>query len=126
MSIENETTDTETLIDPTSDSFGADDVQGATGAEDADASGAEEWGEDKPEGEDDDQDDDGEGDDEEEAGEKPESHKVPISRLKKEVEKLEFIAARNPLRLGLPGEPLYGMTPEAGLPKGWVPHATAA
>ena len=38
----------------------------------------------------------------------------------------KLIAARNPLRLGLPGEPLYGMTPEAGLPKGWVPHATAA
>jgi hydroxymethylglutaryl-CoA lyase len=24
------------------------------------------------------------------------------------------------LRAGLPGEPLYGMTPEAGLPKGWA------
>jgi len=23
------------------------------------------------------------------------------------------------LSAGLPGEPLYGMTPEAGLPKGW-------
>jgi hydroxymethylglutaryl-CoA lyase len=31
-----------------------------------------------------------------------------------------LIAAREPLRAGLPGEPLYGMTPEAGLPKGWV------
>jgi len=30
-----------------------------------------------------------------------------------------LIAARGPLRAGLPGEPLYGMTPEAGLPKGW-------
>ncbi|MDQ7747212.1 hydroxymethylglutaryl-CoA lyase [Hydrogenophaga pseudoflava] len=30
-----------------------------------------------------------------------------------------LIAAREPLRAGLPGEPLYGMTPEAGLPKGW-------
>ena len=25
-----------------------------------------------------------------------------------------------PLQAGLPGEPLYGMTPEAGLPKGWA------
>ena len=41
-----------------------------------------------------------------------------------DIEKL--IAARNPLRVGLPGEPLYGMTPEAGLPKGWVAHASAA
>ena len=40
-----------------------------------------------------------------------------------DIEKL--IAARNPLRAGLPGEPLYGMTPEAGLPKGWVAHAMA-
>ncbi|WP_382327625.1 hydroxymethylglutaryl-CoA lyase [Hydrogenophaga sp. UC242_50] len=30
-----------------------------------------------------------------------------------------LIAARDPLRAGLPGEPVYGMTPEAGLPKGW-------
>ena len=30
-----------------------------------------------------------------------------------------LIAAREPLRAGLPGEPLYGMTPEAGLPKGF-------
>ena len=28
--------------------------------------------------------------------------------------------ARQALKLGLPDEPLYGMTPEAGLPKGWV------
>ncbi|UUZ77875.1 hydroxymethylglutaryl-CoA lyase [Polaromonas sp. P1(28)-13] len=33
------------------------------------------------------------------------------------IEKL--IAARAPLQAGLPGEPLYGMTPEAGLPKGF-------
>jgi hydroxymethylglutaryl-CoA lyase len=31
-----------------------------------------------------------------------------------------LIAARETLRAGLPGEPIYGMTPEAGLPKGWV------
>jgi hydroxymethylglutaryl-CoA lyase len=31
-----------------------------------------------------------------------------------------LIAAREPLRVGLPGEPLYGMTPDAGLPKGFV------
>lgn len=30
-----------------------------------------------------------------------------------------LIAARAPLAEGLPGEALYGMTPEAGLPKGW-------
>lgn len=30
-----------------------------------------------------------------------------------------LMAAREALRAGLPGEPLYGMTPEAGLPKGW-------
>ncbi|MFZ4288361.1 hydroxymethylglutaryl-CoA lyase [Variovorax sp. HJSM1_2] len=29
-----------------------------------------------------------------------------------------LIAARAPLMAGLPGEPVYGMTPEAGLPKG--------
>jgi hydroxymethylglutaryl-CoA lyase len=34
-----------------------------------------------------------------------------------DIEKL--IAAREPLMAGLPGEPVYGMTPEAGLPKGW-------
>lgn len=39
------------------------------------------------------------------------------------VEKL--IEARRPLRLGLPHEPLYGMTPEAGLPKGWMQGAHA-
>jgi hydroxymethylglutaryl-CoA lyase len=31
----------------------------------------------------------------------------------------KLMAARLPLQTGLPGEPLYGMTPEAGLPKGW-------
>ncbi len=34
-----------------------------------------------------------------------------------------LIAARAPLQAGLPGEPLYGMTPEAGLPQGWAPAA---
>ena len=34
-----------------------------------------------------------------------------------DIEKL--IAARAPLMAGLPGEPVYGMTPEAGLPKNW-------
>jgi len=34
-----------------------------------------------------------------------------------------LIAAREPLRAGLPGETLYGMTPEAGLPKGFVQGA---
>jgi len=32
----------------------------------------------------------------------------------------QLIAARAPLIAGLPGEPVYGMTPEAGLPKGFV------
>lgn len=31
-----------------------------------------------------------------------------------------LFAAREPLMQGLPGEPLYGMSPEAGLPKGFV------
>ena len=30
-----------------------------------------------------------------------------------------LVAARAPLAAGLPGEPLYGMTAEAGLPQGW-------
>ena len=38
-----------------------------------------------------------------------------------DIEKL--IAARAPLAAGLPGEALYGMTPEAGLPKGFVQGA---
>lgn len=34
-----------------------------------------------------------------------------------------LFAARAPLAAGLPGEPLYGMTPDAGLPKGFAtPH----
>jgi len=33
---------------------------------------------------------------------------------------IRLMAAREPLRAGLPGEPLYGMTPEAGLPNGWA------
>jgi hydroxymethylglutaryl-CoA lyase len=32
-----------------------------------------------------------------------------------------LLAARAPLQAGLPGEPLHGMTPLAGLPKGWSP-----
>jgi len=40
-----------------------------------------------------------------------------------DIEKL--IAARAPLMAGLPGEPVYGMTPEAGLPKGFVQENTA-
>lgn len=32
----------------------------------------------------------------------------------------KIIAARQPLAAGLPGEPLYGMTPDAGLPLGFV------
>jgi hydroxymethylglutaryl-CoA lyase len=35
----------------------------------------------------------------------------------------KLIAAREPLKAGLPGEPVYGMTPEAGLPKGFVQAA---
>ena len=34
------------------------------------------------------------------------------------IEKL--MLARKPLKAGLPGEPVYGMTPEAGVPKGWT------
>ena len=41
-----------------------------------------------------------------------------------DIEKL--IAARAPLKAGLPGEPLYGMTPQAGLPKGFVQGAAYA
>ncbi|MGJ7614435.1 MULTISPECIES: hydroxymethylglutaryl-CoA lyase [unclassified Variovorax] len=36
----------------------------------------------------------------------------------------KLIAARAPLMAGLPGEPVYGMTPEAGLPKGFVQETT--
>jgi hydroxymethylglutaryl-CoA lyase len=35
-----------------------------------------------------------------------------------DIEKL--IAAREPLKAGLPGEPIYGMTPDAGLPLGFA------
>ena len=31
-----------------------------------------------------------------------------------------LMAARAPLQAGLPSEPIYGMTPEAWLPKGWT------
>ena len=34
-----------------------------------------------------------------------------------------LLAARAPLIAGLPGEPIYGMTPEAGVPKGFVQGA---
>ncbi|MGZ5269870.1 MAG: hydroxymethylglutaryl-CoA lyase [Ramlibacter sp.] len=37
-----------------------------------------------------------------------------------------LLAAREPLRAGLPGEPVYGMVAEAGLPKGWRQGAGAA
>lgn len=37
-----------------------------------------------------------------------------------------LFAARDALRAGLPGEPLYGMTPEAGLPPGFVPAGARA
>ncbi|MFN7856212.1 MAG: hydroxymethylglutaryl-CoA lyase [Acidovorax sp.] len=37
-----------------------------------------------------------------------------------------LMAARLPLQAGLPGEPLYGMTPDAGLPKGWTQPERAA
>ena len=40
--------------------------------------------------------------------------------VKTGVDLQKLIAARQPLAQGLPGEPLYGMTPEAGLPKGFV------
>ncbi len=32
----------------------------------------------------------------------------------------KLIAARGPLQAGLPGEPVYGMLPDVGLPKGWT------
>ncbi|WP_348066588.1 hydroxymethylglutaryl-CoA lyase [Polaromonas sp.] len=38
----------------------------------------------------------------------------------------KLMAAREPLQAGLPGEPVYGMTPEAGLPKGFVQRAAYA
>jgi hydroxymethylglutaryl-CoA lyase len=39
------------------------------------------------------------------------------------VDLAKLIAAREPLKAGLPGEPIYGMTPDAGLPKGFVQGA---
>ena len=38
----------------------------------------------------------------------------------------KLMSARAPLQAGLPGEPVYGMTPEAGLPKGFVQGAAHA
>ena len=38
----------------------------------------------------------------------------------------KLLAARAPLQAGLPGEVLYGMTPEAGFPKGWAQTFEAA
>jgi hydroxymethylglutaryl-CoA lyase len=35
------------------------------------------------------------------------------------VDLTQLMLARQALKDGLPHEPLYGMTPEAGLPKGW-------
>jgi hydroxymethylglutaryl-CoA lyase len=46
--------------------------------------------------------------------------------VKTGVDLAKLIAARAPLAQGLPGEPLYGMTPEAGLPKGFVQEALHA
>ncbi|MDF1486621.1 hydroxymethylglutaryl-CoA lyase [Ramlibacter sp. H39-3-26] len=37
-----------------------------------------------------------------------------------------LIAARGPLQAGLPGETIYGMTPEAGLPKGFISRTREA
>jgi hydroxymethylglutaryl-CoA lyase len=42
------------------------------------------------------------------------------------VDLLAVIAARAAMEAGLPGEPVYGMTPAAGLPKGWVQGVIAA
>ena len=42
------------------------------------------------------------------------------------VDLVKLIAARAPLQAGLPGEPVYGMTPEAGLPHGWTQTPFAA
>ncbi|MEP6789921.1 MAG: hydroxymethylglutaryl-CoA lyase [Ramlibacter sp.] len=35
----------------------------------------------------------------------------------------KLFSARAPLLAGLPGEPVYGMTPQAGLPRGWKQDA---
>ena len=42
------------------------------------------------------------------------------------VDLARLMAAREPLRAGLPREAIYGMTPEAGLPKGFVQGAVHA
>ena len=39
---------------------------------------------------------------------------------------VKLMAARVPLQAGLPGEPIYGMTPEAGLPIGFAPRPNVA
>ncbi len=36
------------------------------------------------------------------------------------------VGPRDGLQSGLPGEPVYGMTPEAGLPKGWHQAVSAS
>jgi hydroxymethylglutaryl-CoA lyase len=41
------------------------------------------------------------------------------------VDVARLVAARAPLEQGLPGEPLYGMTPLAGVPKGYRPASEA-
>ena len=38
----------------------------------------------------------------------------------------KLIAAREPLKVGLPDEPIYGMLAEAGLPKGFQDRQLAA
>ena len=38
----------------------------------------------------------------------------------------KLIAARVPLKAGLPGEPLYGMTPNAGVPKNFIQKSAKA
>jgi hydroxymethylglutaryl-CoA lyase len=40
--------------------------------------------------------------------------------VKTGVDLAKLISARQYLKAGLPHEPLYGMTPEAGLPNGWT------
>lgn len=42
------------------------------------------------------------------------------------VDLARLMAARAPLQAGLPGEPIHGMTPEAGLPKGFIQGAAHA
>jgi hydroxymethylglutaryl-CoA lyase len=43
--------------------------------------------------------------------------------LRTGVDLTQLIAARRELQAGLPGEPIYGMTPEAGLPLGFAQGA---